>query len=89
VKNLQVVIVQENSLAELFNRPQDKYDINNLTNEQALRLFNRLESNLSPEVLTCDGELKKSEVNRRFKLFTAAQKELLSTGLVPWHKVMA
>lgn len=82
MKNLQIVIDQENALCDLFNRPQDKYDINKLTEDQAKKLWQRLESNLFPEVLTCDGELKKAEVNRRFKIFTNAQKELLSTGLV-------
>jgi hypothetical protein len=80
MKNLAVVIEKENFLKDLWKKP--RYDIKNLTVENAKELLQRLESNLSPEVLTCDGELKKSEVNRRFKLFTSAKKELLSTGLI-------
>lgn len=36
-----------------------------------------LDSNLSPENLTCDGELSRSEVDRRYRYYTKAASELL------------
>lgn len=36
-----------------------------------------LDSNLSPENLTCDGELSRSEVDRRYRFYTKAASELL------------
>jgi len=39
-------------------------------------LENHLESDLSPENLTCDGELARSEVNRRYLYLTQVKKQL-------------
>ena len=41
------------------------------------RIANMLDSDLSPENLTCDGELPRAEVARRYKALTAASKELM------------
>jgi hypothetical protein len=35
-----------------------------------------IDSALSPENLTCDGELPRTEINRRYRELTAAAKEL-------------
>jgi hypothetical protein len=36
-----------------------------------------IDSSLSPENLTCDGELPRAEVNRRYKELTGAAKDLI------------
>jgi hypothetical protein len=36
-----------------------------------------IDSALSPENLTCDGELPRTEVNRRYKELTGAAKDLI------------
>jgi hypothetical protein len=39
-------------------------------------IANMIDSNLSPEHLTCDGELSRSEVQRRYKALTTAARQL-------------
>jgi hypothetical protein len=41
------------------------------------RVAETIDSALSPENLTCDGELPRAEVNRRYRELTAAAKDLL------------
>ena len=41
------------------------------------RVAEAIDSALSPENLTCDGELPRAEVNRRYRELTAAAKDLL------------
>ncbi len=40
------------------------------------KIANMIDSELSPENLTCDGELSRTEVNRRYRQLTAAASEL-------------
>ena len=42
------------------------------------RIADRIDADLSPENLTCDGELPRAEVNRRFQMLTRAAQELKS-----------
>ena len=41
------------------------------------RIAQKIDSALSPENLTCDGELPRAEVNRRYRELTAAAKDLI------------
>ena len=41
------------------------------------RIAQKIDSALSPEMLTCDGELPRAEVNRRYRELTAAAKDLV------------
>lgn len=41
------------------------------------KIANMIDSNLSPEHLTCDGELSRTEVARRYKQLTTAARQLL------------
>jgi hypothetical protein len=41
------------------------------------RIAESIDSDLSPENLTCDGELPRSQVQARYKSLTAAAKELI------------
>ena len=40
------------------------------------RLADMIDSELSPENLTCDGELSRSQVNARYRTLTAAARDL-------------
>lgn len=55
--------------------------------EDILNDLRRVENDLSPENLTCDGELPKSEVRRRFNSLTAEKGRLTAElGRVPTDK---
>lgn len=48
-----------------------------LSNEQdRAKIAQRLDADLSPENLTCDGELPRAEVQRRYNFLTKAAREL-------------
>ena len=46
------------------------------THEDRQAIANQLASDLSPENLTCDGELPAAQVRNRYKLYTNALNEL-------------
>ena len=81
MKALKQYIDEENNWAEFFKRPV--LDINTITDAIAQDLFQTLDNKLSPENLTCDGEAKRSVVQRRYKLFTGAIKDLQKLGFQP------
>lgn len=61
-------------------RKQSSLTLNNITEEIAEDLVESLYCSLSPENLTCDGELSKTEIKKRFQLFNGALKDLKSLG---------
>ena len=69
---LQAYINQKNKWQKLFKGPQ--YEIQTAKGRQTVAAC--LDSDLSPENLTCDGELSRTEVNRRYRELTAAAKDL-------------
>jgi len=48
------------------------------TAEDRQKIADCIDSELSPENLTCDGELPRAEVARRYKMLTRAAQQLLS-----------
>ncbi len=69
MKALAKFIEQKNHWNSFFNGEQ--YEIKTAAGRQ--RVADMIDSALSPENLTCDGELPRAEVNRRWKeLNTAA-----------------
>ena len=67
---LRKFIDQKNHWNSFFNGEQ--YEIQTAQGRQ--RVADMIDSCLSPENLTCDGELGRAEVNRRYKeLMTAAR----------------
>ena len=70
MKALQEFIAQKNHWNSFFKGPQ--YSLNTAAERQAVA--DMIDAALSPENLTCDGELPRAEVNRRYKeLMTAAR----------------
>ena len=72
MKALQAYIDQKNRWNAIFNGAQ--YEIK--TSQGRQRVADSLDSDLSPENLTCDGELSRSQVQARYRQLTAAAKEL-------------
>ena len=70
MKALENFLKQKNHWNSFFKGPQ--YTLNTAADRQAVA--DMIDSALSPENLTCDGELGRAEVNRRYKeLMTAAR----------------
>jgi hypothetical protein len=72
MKTLQKYVDSKNSWGKLFgNKP---LDLNNAQDRQ--KIANSIDADLSPENLTCDGELSRSQVQSRYNELTQAAKEL-------------
>lgn len=79
--SLAKFIEQENRMRKFFKQPE--YDVNNITPEDAQELFGKIDSNLSPEILACDGERPRSKQIRLAKIYRAAWAELRAKGFTP------
>jgi len=70
LKALENFVAQKNHWNSFFNGTQ--YSLNTAKDRQALA--DMIDNALSPENLTCDGELSRSQVQARYKeLMTAAR----------------
>lgn len=72
MKALTQFIAQKNHWNSFFNGEQ--YEIKTAKGRQ--RVADMIDAALSPENLTCDGELPRAEVNRRYKELMGAAKQL-------------
>ena len=73
MKALQAYIDRKNKWNAIFKGKQ--YEIVSKFGRQ--EVAGMLDADLSPENLTCDGELRRAEVNRRYKELTKAAQELI------------
>ena len=74
IRTLEALVEQENRWGALFgNKP-----LSLLNAQDRQRVAEIIDSRLSPENLSCDGELSRTEVNRRYRELTRAAQELLS-----------
>jgi len=69
---LENFIDQKNHWNSFFKGPQ--FEIATQAGRQ--RVADMIDSALSPENLTCDGELTRAEVQRRYKALTTAARQL-------------
>ena len=74
MKTLQAYIDQMNRWNALFKGEQ--YEVQTAKGRQ--RVADRISSDLSPENLTCDGELPRNQVQARHRELTTAARELMS-----------
>lgn len=72
MRALQEFIAQKNHWNSFFQGEQ--YEIKTAKGRQ--RVADMIDAALSPENLTCDGELPRAEVNRRYKELVTAAKQL-------------
>jgi len=74
IATIEQYVEQKNKWRAIFN---DKpLSLLNKADRQAIA--NSIDSELSPENLTCDGELRGSQVQQKFRYLTRAAEELLS-----------
>ena len=73
MKALEKFVAQKNLWNSHFNGTQ--YKLTSAQDRQALAQM--IDAALSPENLSCDGELPRAEVNRRYRELTAAARELI------------
>ena len=78
MKALQTYIDNKNKYQALFRgqRTEALYEVT--TAEGRKRVAGMIDSDLSPENLSCDGELPRAEVQKRYNFLTRAAKELKS-----------
>ena len=72
MKALQAYIDQKNRWNAIFKGEQ--FEIKTAKGRQ--RVADSLDSDLSPENLSCDGELPRSQVQAKYRQLSAAAKEL-------------
>ncbi len=72
MRKLQKFVDQKNHWNSFFNGEQ--YEIATAQGRQ--RVADMIDAALSPENLTCDGELPRSEVQRRYNELMSAAREL-------------
>jgi hypothetical protein len=74
ISTLEQYVEQKNSWGKMFgNKP-----LSLLNAKDRQTIANSIDSDLSPENLTCDGELPRSQVQARFRMLTLAAQELQS-----------
>ena len=74
MKNLKAFVDRENQYSAIFGaRP---LDLANAADRQ--KIARRIDSQLSPENLSCDGEISQAETNRRYRNLCRCAEELLA-----------
>ena len=74
ISTLEQYVEQKNSWRKIFKQPE--LSLLNAKDRQAIA--NYIDSEMSPENLTCDGELSRTAVTRKLRQLTRAAEELLS-----------
>ncbi len=75
MKALQTWVDQQNRWNSLFGGKVAIYELQTAAGRK--KVAEAIDSALSPENLTCDGELPRTEVNRRYRELTAAARDLV------------
>ena len=74
IKTLEAYVERENKWSAIFgNKP-----LSLLSAVDRQKIADKIDSALSPENLTCDGELSRTEVQRRYRELTRCAEELKS-----------
>lgn len=71
---IEQYVDQKNQWAGMFGGKK----LSLLNKQDRQRIADSLDADLSPENLSCDGELPRAEVQRRYNFLTKAAKELKS-----------
>jgi hypothetical protein len=72
MKSLKTYVERKNQFSAIFGHKP--LDLNLAADRQ--KIADSIDSELSPENLTCDGELSRSQVQARYRQLTAAAREL-------------
>jgi hypothetical protein len=74
ISNLEAYVAQRNAYAKIFGQPV--LSLQSANDRQ--RIASMIDGDLSPENLTCDGELSRSAVQKKYRQLTRAAEELKS-----------
>lgn len=74
ISTIEQYVERKNSFAKLFGTKP----LSLLCAEDRQKIADSIDCELSPENLTCDGELSRSQVNARYQFLTRAAQELRS-----------
>lgn len=74
ISNLEQYVERKNSWSRVFNGKQ----LSLLNAKDRQSIANSIDADMSPENLTCDGELPASQVRARVKFLSRCAEELLS-----------
>ena len=75
MKALQAYIDRQNRWNSLFSGNKVVYEVDTAKGREFVA--RNIDAALSPENLSCDGELSRAEVNRRYRELTAAARDLI------------
>jgi len=74
ISNLEAYVEQENRFSAIFGgRP-----LSLLNKADRQKIADKIDMQLSPENLTCDGELSRAQVQKRYNQLTRVARELQS-----------
>jgi len=73
MKELKEFVERENKWSSIFGSPA--LDLKSAADRKAIA--GKIDSCLSPENLTCDGELTRAQVNAKFRFLTRAAEQLM------------
>ena len=74
IATLEAYVAQKNQWTRIFKGKE----LSLLNAQDRQRIADMIDSDMSPENLTCDGELPRSEVQQRLRRLTRCAEELLS-----------
>jgi hypothetical protein len=74
MKALNALIKQENAWASMFNN-HTAYEVTTVAGRK--RVAEMIDAKLSPENLSCDGELPMTQVRARYRALTGAAQDLV------------
>jgi hypothetical protein len=73
MRALNAYVAQQNAWSKIWGEKPLSLD----TAADRKRIAQKIDCALSPENLSCDGELPRAEVNRRYRELTAAARDLV------------
>ena len=73
MQNLKAYVESRNAWAKIFKGPQ--LSLQNAADRK--RIAQMIDADLSPENLTCDGELSRAEVDRRYRTLRRVAAQLI------------
>jgi hypothetical protein len=74
ISTLEAFVEQQNNWATIIKQPT----LSLLSAEDRQTIAGLIDSQLSPENLSCDGELSRTSVNQRYRRLTKCAEQLLS-----------
>ena len=75
IATLEAFVAQENKWSAMFNKQAKPLSLLNAADRQ--KIASIIDSKLSPENLSCDGELPRSQVQARYRSLSRAAAQLL------------